>query len=124
MSNKIKGILACAAAMILTVYIGGLLGNGTISPIPALMLGGAAGIICGAAIAIIRQGSAPLAVGIGTMAVLWTVVSVVMIQAFGTSGLDLSRFIITTLAVIATGAIGGQSYKFATKPAPAKFIGD
>ncbi len=78
MSSKIKGILACAVAMILTVYVGGLLGMGTISPIPALMVGGAAGIICGAAIAIIRQGSAPLAVGIGTMAVLWTVVSVVI----------------------------------------------
>lgn len=124
MSNKMKGILACTAAVIASFYIWGLLGAGTINPIPALMTGGIAGIACGAAIAFIRNGTAPLAVGVGAMIVFWGIVSAVLIQAFGVGGLDVSRFIITSLIIVGVGAVGGQSYKLAAKPAAAKFIGD
>lgn len=124
MSSKIKGILACTAAVVASFYIWGLLGAGTTDPIPALMTGGVAGIMCGAAIAFIRNGTAPLAVGVGAMIVLWGIVSAVLIQAFGAGGLDVSRFIITSLIIVGVGAVGGQSYKLAAKPAAAKFIGD
>jgi len=124
MSSKIKGILACIAATVLSFYAWGVLSQGSVDPTPALMTGGIAGILCGAAIAFIAQGTKPLAVGVGSMLFLYGVVSAILIQAFGTGGLDVGKLLLSAIIIAGIGAIGGTSYKFAAKPEATKFIGD
>lgn len=124
MINKLKGILATTAIVIAAFYVWGLLAHNNPNPMGALMTGGIAGIISGAAIAFIRNGAAPRLVGMCTMLVLWGIVAALMISSFGTSGLDVTKVLITTMAMAAIGALGGQSYKFISAKSSDESIGD
>lgn len=124
MINKLKGILASTAVVIAAFYIWGLLGNQTVDPSPAIMIGGVLGAICGAAIAFIKDGTAPVAVGVGAMLVVWGVVAALLIGTFGTEGLDLVKALVTTLVVAAIGGASGQAYKVATANSAPGSIGD
>lgn len=124
MSSKIKGILACTAAVIIGFYIWGLVAMGTTDLVASIMVGGVSGLLSGIAITVFAKANRPLAVGAGTMVFLYAVVAAVLIQSFGVNGLDIMRVLITGALMAGIGVAGGASYKFATGPAAPRNIGD
>lgn len=124
MSSKIKGTLACTVVVIAGFYVWGLVAMGTTDPIASVMVGGFSGLLSSLAIAVFAQGKKPLVAGAAAMTFLYAVVAAVLIQSFGTDGLDIVRVIVTGALMAGIGVAGGASYKFATRPAASKDIGD
>lgn len=115
MSPKLKGAALC----IFATMVGFVVWNLVIGVTPALMgvliVGGGTGLISALAITFIRGGQAPIPVGIATMCALWLAFVLVMLDGFGTSGLDVTRLVVGTVMIASIGALQGFAYKFGAR---------
>lgn len=111
MLSRILGIMTCTIAVVVGFYLWGAIKFGNFDPIPAIVLGGTCGILCGAIMASFPpQNRFPL-IGACAMVVLWGIAASSWVKLFGPSGIDLPGIALVMFAYAAIGAFGGWGYK-------------
>ncbi len=115
MSSRLKGIALCVIATMVGLVVWDLVIGVNPNPMGVLIVGGGLGIITGLAISFIKGGQLAIPVGIATPLVLWFALAAIMVDEFGTSGFDVTKFISITIITAAIGAFAGFAYKFGAR---------
>ena len=111
MFSKIKSILFCIIFTICGNMLNTYLQGDTPDFSNALLVGGVLGTFSAAAIALICKERHFFVVGVASTLAVWFAIAWMLLDAFGLSGLDLNKFVITTFFVATLGVYGALGYK-------------
>jgi len=116
MLSKLKGVALSVLFSLISVFLWSLYSTGRAPELnEVLVLGGSVGLVSGLANAIFLGGRYPVEVAMAASLALWAVVSYVLIDAFGTSGLDQFQFAVSTVLTLFFGTMSGLGFKLGNR---------
>lgn len=116
MLPKLKGIALSVIFSIVSVFLWSICATGQAPELSfVLVIGGSLGLVSGLANAIVLGGRYPVEVALVAALALWAMVGYILIDAFGSSGLDQYQLAVSTVLALVFGTMSGLGFKLGNR---------